>query len=183
VSKEGIDALSKTITTTDVPPRLADVRERFSLGKPADSADGEFLHQRKMGETLPPRHAPVKPHVYADALDSNDFPPPGDAQQSYVWPAASDDRRLSVPALTPRRIASRRRKTIARHTLRTKDPSEAKLRYPPGGHGRPRVGPIGPRRCCQAYLPALVEPKPPNLPAAAGRRWKLISGGKDWAAP
>ena len=35
-----------------------------------------------------------------------------------------------------------------------------------------------PGRHCQAYLPDLIDPRPPDLPAAAGRRLKLIAGGK-----
>jgi hypothetical protein len=35
-----------------------------------------------------------------------------------------------------------------------------------------------PGRRCHAYLPDLVDPKPPDLPAAAGRSLKLIAGGK-----
>ena len=35
-----------------------------------------------------------------------------------------------------------------------------------------------PNRRCQAYLPDLVDPKPPDLPAAEGRRFKVIVGGK-----
>ena len=35
-----------------------------------------------------------------------------------------------------------------------------------------------PGRRCQAYLPDLTEPKPPDLPSAAGRRLRLIAGGK-----
>jgi hypothetical protein len=35
-----------------------------------------------------------------------------------------------------------------------------------------------PGRRCQAYLPDLVAPRPPDLPAAVGRRFRLIAGGK-----
>jgi hypothetical protein len=35
-----------------------------------------------------------------------------------------------------------------------------------------------PGRRCQAYLPDLVDPQPPDLPAAQGRRLKLVVGGK-----
>ena len=35
-----------------------------------------------------------------------------------------------------------------------------------------------PGRRCQAYLPDLNDPKPPDLPAAQGRRLRLIAGGK-----
>ena len=35
-----------------------------------------------------------------------------------------------------------------------------------------------PGRRCQAYLPDLVDPRPPDLPAAEGRRLKVIIGGK-----
>ena len=36
-----------------------------------------------------------------------------------------------------------------------------------------------PGRRCQAYLPDLVDPKPPDLPAAVvGERLRLIKGGK-----
>lgn len=35
-----------------------------------------------------------------------------------------------------------------------------------------------PGRRCQAYLPDLVEPRPPDLPTAAGRRLRLVVGGK-----
>ncbi len=35
-----------------------------------------------------------------------------------------------------------------------------------------------PGRRCQAYLPDLVDPRPPDLPAAMGRRLRLIAGGK-----
>ena len=37
-----------------------------------------------------------------------------------------------------------------------------------------------PGRRCQAYLPDLVDPKPPDLPAAvAGARLRVIKGGKE----
>jgi hypothetical protein len=35
-----------------------------------------------------------------------------------------------------------------------------------------------PRRRCQAYLPDLIDPRPPNLPAAMGRQLRLIASGK-----
>ena len=35
-----------------------------------------------------------------------------------------------------------------------------------------------PGRRCQAYLPDLADPTPPDLPAAVGRRLRLIAGGK-----
>jgi hypothetical protein len=35
-----------------------------------------------------------------------------------------------------------------------------------------------PGRRCRAYLPGLVDPRPPNLPPADGRRLRLIAGGK-----
>jgi hypothetical protein len=35
-----------------------------------------------------------------------------------------------------------------------------------------------PGRRCQAYLPDLVDPRPPDLPEA-GRRPRLVVGGKD----
>jgi len=35
-----------------------------------------------------------------------------------------------------------------------------------------------PGRRCQAYLPDLVDPKPADLPAAAGKRLHVINGGK-----
>ena len=35
-----------------------------------------------------------------------------------------------------------------------------------------------PGRRCQAYLPDLVDPKPPDLPAVATKRFRLIVGGK-----
>ena len=35
-----------------------------------------------------------------------------------------------------------------------------------------------PNRRCQAYLPDLVDPKPPDLPAAVGNRLRVIEGGK-----
>lgn len=35
-----------------------------------------------------------------------------------------------------------------------------------------------PGRRCQAFLPDLLDPEPPDLPAAEGRRLKLIVGGK-----
>ncbi len=35
-----------------------------------------------------------------------------------------------------------------------------------------------PGRRCQAYLPDLVDPKPPDLPAAVGRRLRVIIGGR-----
>ena len=35
-----------------------------------------------------------------------------------------------------------------------------------------------PGRRCQSYLPDLIDPKPPDIPSAAGRRLKLIVGGK-----
>jgi hypothetical protein len=37
-----------------------------------------------------------------------------------------------------------------------------------------------PGRRCQAYLPDLVDPKPPDLPAAVvGERLRVIKGGKE----
>ncbi len=36
-----------------------------------------------------------------------------------------------------------------------------------------------PNRRCQAYLPDLVDPRPPDLPTAAGRRLRLVVGGKE----
>src|SRR5271165_6293795 len=33
-------------------------------------------------------------------------------------------------------------------------------------------------RRCQAYLPDLVDPRPPDLPAAMGNRLRVIDGGK-----
>ncbi len=38
-----------------------------------------------------------------------------------------------------------------------------------------------PGRRCRAYLPDLVDPQPPDLPAAAGRRLRVITGGKESA--
>jgi len=35
-----------------------------------------------------------------------------------------------------------------------------------------------PGRRCRAYLPDLVDPRPPDLPAAAVRSLRLIVGGK-----
>ena len=35
-----------------------------------------------------------------------------------------------------------------------------------------------PGRRCQAYLPDLRDPKPPDLPAAVARRLRVINGGK-----
>ena len=35
-----------------------------------------------------------------------------------------------------------------------------------------------PNRRCQAYLPDLVDPRPPDLPAAIGTRLRVITGGK-----
>ena len=35
-----------------------------------------------------------------------------------------------------------------------------------------------PRRRCHAYLPDLVDPRPPDLPTAAGRRLRLVVGAK-----
>ena len=35
-----------------------------------------------------------------------------------------------------------------------------------------------PGRRCQAYLPDSVDPRPPDLPAAVGKRFRLIAGGK-----
>jgi hypothetical protein len=35
-----------------------------------------------------------------------------------------------------------------------------------------------PGRRCQAYLPDLVDPRPPDLPAALGKRLRVINGGK-----
>lgn len=42
----------------------------------------------------------------------------------------------------------------------------------------PRTRERHPGRRCQAYLPDLTEPTPPDLPAAAERRLRLIAGGK-----
>ena len=36
-----------------------------------------------------------------------------------------------------------------------------------------------PGRHCQAYLPDLFDPKPPDVPEAAGRRLKLIIGERN----
>jgi hypothetical protein len=36
-----------------------------------------------------------------------------------------------------------------------------------------------PGRRCQAYLPDLGDPRPPDLPAAIGRQLRVIQGGKD----
>jgi hypothetical protein len=35
-----------------------------------------------------------------------------------------------------------------------------------------------PGRRCQAYLPDLGDPRPPDVPAAEGRRLRVIEGGK-----
>ena len=35
-----------------------------------------------------------------------------------------------------------------------------------------------PGRRCQTYLPDLVDPRPPDLPASAGKRLRVINGGK-----
>jgi len=35
-----------------------------------------------------------------------------------------------------------------------------------------------PGRRCQAYLPDLIDPRPPDLPAAEGRRLRVIEGGE-----
>ena len=35
-----------------------------------------------------------------------------------------------------------------------------------------------PGRRCQAYLPDLVDPRPPDIPAAEGRSIRVIEGGK-----
>ncbi len=35
-----------------------------------------------------------------------------------------------------------------------------------------------PNRRCQAFLPDLVDPRPPDVPAAEGRRLRMIEGGK-----
>jgi len=35
-----------------------------------------------------------------------------------------------------------------------------------------------PGRRCQAYLPDLLDPRPPDLPAAADKRLRVINGGK-----
>jgi hypothetical protein len=35
-----------------------------------------------------------------------------------------------------------------------------------------------PGRRCQAYLPDLVDPRPPDLPTKVGRRFRLIAGGR-----
>jgi len=40
-----------------------------------------------------------------------------------------------------------------------------------------------PNRRCQAYLPDLVDPKPPDIPVAAGRRLRVIIGGKSVRRP
>jgi len=42
----------------------------------------------------------------------------------------------------------------------------------------PRTREKHPNRRCQAYLPDLVDSPPPDLPTAAGRRFRLIVGGK-----
>ncbi|MGA2494813.1 MAG: hypothetical protein ABSF67_18045 [Roseiarcus sp.] len=42
----------------------------------------------------------------------------------------------------------------------------------------PRTHERHPGRRCQAYLPDLVEPRPPDLPKAARRGLKVIAGGK-----
>jgi len=42
----------------------------------------------------------------------------------------------------------------------------------------PRTRERHPGRRCQAYLPDLTEPRPPDLPVAAGRRLRVVSGGK-----
>jgi hypothetical protein len=42
----------------------------------------------------------------------------------------------------------------------------------------PRTRERHPSRRCQAYLPDLTEPRPPDLPVAAGRRLGVVSGGK-----
>ena len=43
----------------------------------------------------------------------------------------------------------------------------------------PRTREKHPGRRCQAYLPDLVDPKPPDLPRAAGGRLRLMAGGKN----
>ena len=40
-----------------------------------------------------------------------------------------------------------------------------------------------PGRRCQAYLPDLIDPRPPDLPAAEGRRLRVIEGGSVDAGP
>ncbi len=35
-----------------------------------------------------------------------------------------------------------------------------------------------PGRRCQAYLPDLADPRPPDLPASAGKRLRVINGGR-----
>ena len=35
-----------------------------------------------------------------------------------------------------------------------------------------------PGRRCQAFLPDLVDPRPPDIPAAMGKRLRVIEGGK-----
>ena len=42
----------------------------------------------------------------------------------------------------------------------------------------PRARERHPGRRCQAYLPDLTEPRPPDLPKAASRGLTLIAGGK-----
>jgi hypothetical protein len=42
----------------------------------------------------------------------------------------------------------------------------------------PRTHERHPGRLCQAYLPDLVEPRPPDLPKAARRGLTIIAGGK-----
>src|SRR5664279_2176509 len=42
----------------------------------------------------------------------------------------------------------------------------------------PRTRERHPGRRCQAYLPDLTEPRPPDLPKAASRGLTLIAGGK-----
>jgi hypothetical protein len=43
----------------------------------------------------------------------------------------------------------------------------------------PRTHERHPGWCCQAYLPDLTEPRPPDLPKAAGGRLRVVNGGKD----
>jgi hypothetical protein len=42
----------------------------------------------------------------------------------------------------------------------------------------PRTHERHPGRRCQAYLPDLTEPRPPDLPVAKGSRLRVVVGGK-----
>ena len=42
----------------------------------------------------------------------------------------------------------------------------------------PRTREKHPGKRCQAYLPDLVDPKPPDLPRAAGSKLRIVVGGK-----